>query len=140
MKVNPNEPPEPEYDYSDSGSDEGVVGGVVGAAAQPQIEDAPAFATTGYVKPRQETPNCVQQSVRVPPQLQGFISGPITVKFAVRKDGSPSQFQVMSTLPDKRIGDLIWSAVQSCRWVPGTDPQGHPTSIWVILPLRFTSG
>jgi periplasmic protein TonB len=138
IKINPNEPKEPEYDYSGSASDEGVIGGVVGA--QPSIEDAPQFATAGYVKPRQESPNCAQNAVRVPPQLQGFISGPITVKFAVRKDGSLTQFQVMSNIPDKRIGDLIWQAIQSCKWVPGNDPQGRPTSVWVILPFRFVSG
>ncbi len=137
IKINPNEPKEPEYDYS-GGADDGVVGGVVGA--QPSVEDAPQFATAGYVKPRQETSNCVQNSVRVPPQLQGFISGPITVKFAIRKDGTPTQFQVMSNIPDKRIGDTVWQAIVNCRWIPGNDPQGRPTSIWVILPIRFTSG
>jgi protein TonB len=46
----------------------------------------------------------------------------------------------MSDVPDKRISDAIWQAVQACRWVPGADAQGRPTSIWVILPLRFTQG
>ncbi len=134
----PNEPPEPEYDYGDD-SGEGVVGGVVGA--QPSaIEDAPQFATSGYVKPHQATPNCVQSSVRVPPSLTGFVSGPIPVKFAIGKDGAPSKFQVMAGTDNPQIGEIIWRAVQACKWVPGADPQGRPTSIWVILPLRFQGG
>ena len=133
----PNEPPEPEYDYDDTGGEEGVVGGVVGAA---QIEEAPAYATAGYVKPRMAQANCVQNNVRIPRELQGYISGPITVKFAVRRDGSVSQFQVATPGVPERITASIWQAVQGCQWVPGTDPRGQPTSIWVILPLRFTGG
>ncbi len=136
----PNEPPEPEYDYGDqSTAGEGVIGGVVGA--QPNaIEDAPAYATAGYRKPQMAEPGCVQRAVRIPPQLSGYVSGPITVKFAIRPDGAPSRFELMTQVPDPRIGQAVWQAVQSCRWVPGADAQGKPVSIWVILPIRFTAG
>jgi protein TonB len=138
MKVDPNEPPEPEYDYS-GGSEEGVVGGVVGAQT---IEEAPAYATAGYVKPREAEKGCVNQNVRIPRDLQGFVSGTMTFKFAVRADGSVSQFQSAAAgqnIPD-RILAAVYQAVRSCQWVPGTDPRGKPTSIWVILPLRFQGG
>lgn len=134
----PNEPPEPEYDYGDAGEGEGVVGGVVGASGS-QIEDAPAYATAGFRKPQMAQPNCVQNAVRVPRELQGFISGPITVKFAIGRDGQPGRFEAMTSVPDKRIADAIWNAVQSCKWIPGADAQGKPTAIWVILPMRFTA-
>jgi periplasmic protein TonB len=138
-------PPDPsKKEEEEAGSDEGVeggvVGGVVGGQVRGGIEDAPAYATAGYRKPEQAVKNCVQNAVRVPKELVGFVSGPITVKFAIRKDGSPSSFQVMTQIPDRRIGDLIWQAVASCQWVPGTDPQGRPTSIWVIMPIRFLGG
>lgn len=139
----PNEPPEPEYDYGSAGSGEGVIGGVVGAqpaAATNQIEDAPAYATAGFRKPQMAQPGCVQGAVRLPRELLGFISGPITVKFAVGRDGAPSRYEAMSNVPDRRISEAIWNAIQSCKWIPGADAQGRPTSIWVILPLRFTSG
>jgi protein TonB len=136
----PNEPPEPEYDTGGAGEGEGVVGGVVGARPSNEIEDAPAFATAGYRKPTMAEPGCVQRTVRIPPQLAGFVSGPITVKFAIRPDGQPSHFEVMTAVPDARIGNAIWQAVQSCRWVPGADARGKPVSIWVILPIRFTAG
>jgi protein TonB len=136
----PNEPPEPEYDYGDAAEGEGVVGGVVGAPAQNQVEDAPAYATAGYRKPQMAQAGCVQSSVRLPRELLGYISGPITVKFAINRDGSPSRYEVMTAVPDKRISDAIWNAIQGCKWIPGADAQGKPTAIWVILPLRFTSG
>jgi protein TonB len=135
----PNEPPEPEYDYGDAAEGEGVIGGVVGAQA-PSIEDAPAFASAGYRKPAMAEPGCVGRAVRVPRELSGYVSGPITVKFAIGRDGQPSRFEALTALPDPRIGNAIWQAVQSCRWVPGSDPQGRPTSIWVVLPIRLTSG
>jgi protein TonB len=131
----PNEPPEPEYDYSGSG--EGVVGGVVGASNQ--IEEAPSYAGAGYVKPRMAQPGCVQNAVRIPRELQGYISGPITVKFAVKPDGAVTQFAVQTQGVPDRIVASIWQAVQGCQFIPGTDPRGKPTSIWVILPLRFTN-
>jgi protein TonB len=136
----PNEPPEPEYDYGDAAEGEGVVGGVVGAQPQNQIEDAPAYATAGYRKPQMAQPGCVQSAVRLPRELLGYISGPITVKFAISRDGSPGRYEVMTAVPDRRISDAIWNAIQTCKWIPGADAQGRPTAIWVILPLRFTSG
>ena len=134
----PNEPPEPEYNYGNQAAGEGVIGGVVGARSN-DIEDAPQFATAGYRKPEMAQRGCVQQSVRVPRELMGYISGPITVKFAIGRDGLPSRFQAMTDVPDRRIADAIWGAVQTCKWVPGADAQGKPTAIWVILPIRFTN-
>jgi periplasmic protein TonB len=136
----PNEPPEPEYDYDESAAGEGVVGGVVGAAPRNDIEDAPAFATAGYKKPQMAQAGCVQSSMRVPRELAGFVSGPVQVKFAIGKDGVPSRFETLTPVPDRRLADAIWSAVQSCKWVPGADAQGKPTAIWVIMPFRFTGG
>ena len=78
-------PKEPEYDYGPQ-TGEGVVGGVVGARA---IEDAPAYATAGYKKPTMAEPGCVQRSVRISSDLLDYISGPVTVKFAISRDGSP---------------------------------------------------
>jgi protein TonB len=141
----PNEPPEPEYDYgSDEGVEGGVIGGVVGsgevASQGGGTEDAPAYATAGFRKPEQAQRHCVQSAVRVPRDLTGFISGPVTVRFAIGRDGQPSLFQVVGQAPDPRISNAIWQAVQQCRWIPGADAQGRPTKIWVVLPVRFTSG
>ncbi len=129
----PNEPPEPEVD--EGGSEGGVVGGVAGG-----IEEAPRYVTAGFRPPREKERNCVRNSMRVPPALAGFVSGPVMVKFAVRRDGSISQVQIMSQVPDPRIGEIIARGLSSCDWVPGADAQGNPTSLWVVMPIRFAGG
>lgn len=129
----PNEPPEPEYD--EGGSEGGVVGGVAGG-----IEEAPRYMTAGFRAPRLRDPRCLQSSMRVPPSLQGFVSGPITVKFAVRRDGSIGSLQIMGRVPDSRIADIIARGLAACEWAAGADAQGNATSIWVIMPIRFAGG
>lgn len=130
---NPNEPPEPEAD--EGGVEGGVVGGVAGG-----IEEAPRYLGAGFRAPREKNRGCLQSSMRVPPALQGFVSGPITVKFAVRRDGSIGQVQVVSNVPDPRIKEIIARGLAACEWAPGADAQGNPTSIWVIMPIRFAGG
>ncbi len=148
--VQPKAVPEPEEDRSapseeagegDGGpSGEGPSGGMVaGAISGSAVGDAPAYAGAGWKRPEQEHRNCVQNSVRIPRGLQGFASGPITVKFAVGADGAPCEFQVLGELPDARIGASVWQAIQACRWVPGADTQGRPAKIWVTMPIRFVN-
>ena len=111
------------------------------AAATPahveQAEDAPQFVRQGFRAPAQESPNCVQSSVRIPRDLQDFVSGPVTVRFAVDRDGSVGRFRVEGKVPDPRIAEAIWTAVRECRFSPGTDDQGHPVKLWVVMPVRF---
>jgi protein TonB len=143
-------PPEPEEDRSapseeESEGDDGprgeeTLGGVVaGAISGSALGDAPAYAGAGWKRPEQAQRNCVQNSVRIPRGLQGFASGPITVKFAVGSDGAPCEFQVLGDVPDARIGAAVWQAVQACRWIPGADMQGRLAKIWVTMPIRFVS-
>jgi len=136
----PSEPPE---------RDQGVEGGVVGGApaassdagAQPGgVEEAPTFPKPGYRLPHLAEPTCVANSLDLSKELQRSVSGAIAVKFAILAEGRPAHFQILTHVPDNRIGEAIWHAVQSCRWVPGADAQGKPVSIWVILPIRFTVG
>ncbi|HEU4385283.1 MAG TPA: hypothetical protein VFR85_17495 [Anaeromyxobacteraceae bacterium] len=135
---NPNEPPEPEPEVDEgAGSGAGVVGGVAGAGG---IEEAPRYMTAGFRPPREKERGCLSRSMRVPRELAGFVSGPITVKFAVRRDGSIGQVQLMSQVPDPRIADIIRQGLSSCEWLPGADAQGNPTPIWVIQPIRFAGG
>lgn len=131
MKVDTS-PKEPEYNYGPQAG-EGVVGGVVGAN---QIEEAPAFATSGYVKPAEKEKGCVGRNVRIPRDLHGAVVA-VTVKFAVGRDGKPGLFEVLTDTPDKRFDAAIWQAVQSCPFTPGLDARGQPQRIWMILPIRF---
>jgi periplasmic protein TonB len=132
-------PPE-EEDTGDEGVEGGVIGGVVGATAPapsgPAIEDAPSYGGAGYKKPQEAQRGCVTSSLRFPKDLAGYVSS-VTVKFAIGRDGQPSLFQVMGGGTDPRIAAAIWQAIQSCQWQPGADPQGRPTKIWMIMPVRF---
>ena len=133
-------PPEPE---GDSGSGEGVVGGAAGGVpggavggSGASIEEGPVDPTAGYRKPQLAEPGCVQRHIHVPEEWMERL-GVVTVKFAIGKDGSPSRFQSLSSGFAVRVAPSIWRAVQACRWIPGTDAQGRPVAIWVVLPVRF---
>jgi hypothetical protein len=93
-----------------------------------------------YTKPRTKEPQCVQKAVRIPRSLEGYVSKPLTVKFAVLSDGRVDRFSMLTPeIPDE-ITVLVKDAVESCRWTPGTDATGHPVAIWILLPLHFHAG
>ncbi len=136
-------PGEGEAGEDGGGDPRGVVGGAAGAATggdAASLDEAPAYPDAGWRRPEQAQRHCVQESVRIPQELRGFVSGPITVRFAIGRDGAPSAFQVMGSIPDPRIGAAIWQAIRACQWLAGTDAQGRPMKIWVTMPLRFVSG
>ncbi|MFO0583832.1 MAG: hypothetical protein U0229_16290 [Anaeromyxobacter sp.] len=97
------------------------------------------YAQAGFRAPALAQRQCVQQSLRVPRDLTGFVSGPVVVKFAVGRDGTPARFSTLSGGVPDRISAAIWQAVQECRWVAGADPSGQPVSLWVVMPLRFAA-
>jgi periplasmic protein TonB len=141
-EIKPADPNEPEEDYGGDG--EGVEGGVVGGVVGGQVqqggyEEAPKYVTSGFKPPVLQNAACIRENTRIPPQLAGFVSGPITVKFAVYSNGAIGAFQVMGQVPDPRIGDAIKNAITSCAWTPGTDPTGKPTALYVIMPFRFSN-
>ena len=94
----------------------------------------------GWKGPEPAERNCVQEGVRVPASLRGFVSGTFSVKFAVAPDGKPGQLHVLGKVPDDRVGGIVWRAIQGCRWTPGTDLQGRPTKVWIVMPVRFERG
>ncbi|GAO04900.1 TonB family protein [Anaeromyxobacter sp. PSR-1] len=106
------------------------------AGATP-VEDAPRYAAAGFRKPNLLVPRCVQDAIRLPRDARERVSGPVTVRFAVAKDGTVGLFQVMGDLPDRRVADAIWTAVRGCRFAPGADAAGKPTRLWVVMPIRF---
>lgn len=156
----PGEPIEalPESDAGEyaEGDEEGVVGGVVGgggggawgagasvagvaagAGMSGEIEDAPQYMTAGFRKPVEQEPGCVRRAVRLPRELTGFTSGPLTVRVAVGGDGAIGRIELLSTVPDVRIARAIEQAVRGCAWRGGADATGRPVAIWVVMPIRF---
>jgi outer membrane biosynthesis protein TonB len=81
----------------------------------------------------------VGSSIRLPADLAGYAAGQVVVKFAVARDGTVGLAQLMTPVPDQRIFEAIRRALASCRWRPGSDAQGQPVTLWVILPLRFAA-
>ena len=141
----PNEPLEA-YEEDLEGVEGGVVGGVPGYVpeATPPAEaggimEAPRYVTTGFRAPAELVPGCVGRSVRLPQDLAGFAAGQVVVKFAVGRDGTVGLARLMTPVPDPRIFEAIRQALASCRWRSGTDAQGQPVTLWVVLPLRFAA-
>jgi protein TonB len=140
-------PPEEPADADAPSADrEGVVGGVPGAPAPSpgagspgSAGEAPTFAKPGYRLPHPADGACLARSLDVSKDLRRSLSGAVTVKFAVLGDGTPAYFQVLTGVPNRRIGEAIWKAVAACQWVPGADASGQPASIWVVVPFRFQS-
>jgi hypothetical protein len=61
----------------------------------------------------------------------------VTVRFAVDTDGSASRFTALTkNVPEDFLRSIV-RALQSCKWIPGTDPAGVPVPIWVTMPIRF---
>jgi protein TonB len=139
----PGEPAEelPEGGWAEG--DEGVVGGVIGgevpeeAPRGPQIEDAPRWYTEGFRRPVEASPGCVAAAIRLPPDLAGFVSERLSVKFAVGRDGRVGEVVFLANVPDRRIEAAVVAALRSCAWRPGADGRGLPIALWVILPIRF---
>lgn len=108
-------------------------------AAAPSVQDAPVYAGDGFRKPVTAEPGCVPRSIRVTSEMLDQITGPIVVKFAVDREGTPGRFEVLTGGTDPRVAGAIERAVQECQWIAGADAQGRLTSAWVIMPLRFSS-
>jgi hypothetical protein len=115
------------------------------AGVGPQVTDvgggadAPAYAVAGYTQAVLREPRCLQDSIQLPYKLLGFASGPIIAKFAIRPDGEPGWFKVLTGGVPPEVVEAIWRAVKVCEWRPGRDPDGKPTATWVVLPLKFSS-
>jgi hypothetical protein len=107
------------------------------APAAPVVEDAPVYASDGFRRPTAADPGCVQRSIRLPRDLQDRVPAIVPVRFAVAPDGGLSQFSVIADVPDRRVGESIWSAIRACKFNPGADARGRPVRLWVVMPIRF---
>jgi len=152
---NPGEAPE---EFGGGGGGEGdeeaVVGGVPDDGGESEenlppalstggdggIEEAAQYFTAGFRRPVEENPGCFAASLRLPPDLTGFISEVLTVKFVVGREGRIGKIELLSQVPDRRIALAIENALRICHWRPGADGTGQPIALWVILPLRFQGG
>jgi protein TonB len=61
----------------------------------------------------------------------------VTARAAVSATGQATTVQVMGQVADPRIADAVRRAVLACRWIPGADAEGKPTTLWVVIPIRL---
>jgi TonB family protein len=94
-------------------------------------------AREGAQKARPATPGCVIASLRLPRDIADVGGESASVKFAVDETGQVSQFSYLAGPADSRLSNAIWAAVQRCQWVPGTNAQGRPITLWVTMPIKF---
>jgi hypothetical protein len=110
-------------------------------APQPQAVPAerprPAFATAGWVKPREARLGCVAEALVAPKAYPGMAA---VAKIAVAPDGSVEQYQDVSEPEDASgaLSEALRQAVEGCAYFSGQDPEGRPATIWLILqvPLK----
>lgn len=110
----------------------------------PPEEEEPVSPRPGYRRPAPLSPGCVERSLRVPQPIIDRLPGSVIVRFAVDRDGTAGKVQALpgpDRLPGERIEPeilaAITAAVTACRFTPGTDDQGVPTRMWLIMKLRF---
>jgi TonB family protein len=97
----------------------------------------PVYAADGFKKPKLIEAACIQDRLRLPRDVQLEPGETVRVRFAVGLDGQPSEFSLLTTPGDARVGQAIWRAIERCRFTPGTDGKGTPAVLWVVMPFRF---
>jgi hypothetical protein len=114
------------------------------AAPQAAADEEPVFARDGYRRPVTQTPRCIEQNIRIAPDLADKLPASVTMRFAVARDGTADLVQVLPG-PEAargerihpRIADALRSAVRGCRFVPGADDLGKRVRLWVVMQVRF---
>ncbi len=67
--------------------------------------------------------------------LSGGLSGEITVKVQIDKEGKPVQAQVLSST-NKALNEAVVDAVMKSTYEPGVMSNG-PVMAWVVIPFKF---
>jgi len=90
-------------------------------------------------KPRLTEPTCIQDNLRLPRDASTE-GETIKVRFSVGVDGVPTDLAFLNTPSDSRIDRAIRTAIERCRFKPGTDGKGTPSVQPVVMPFRFGGG
>jgi hypothetical protein len=61
----------------------------------------------------------------------------IYVEFRVSASGALSDFRALAPDVGAPLRRAMWSAIQRCRWIPGTDAEGRPASRTKKYGFRF---
>lgn len=101
----------------------------------------PAPTDRGGLKPpKMVEPDCFSRAFDMRPLVPKQKIA-IAAKVPIFEDGKPGRARLLNHFDDPAIQDRlersITVAVKSCEWVPGTDGSGHPTLVYVIIPIRI---
>lgn len=110
---------------------------IVAVPQEASPDDQPLYMGSGMTAPQMTQKGCVAANVRLPEKLDAPLPSSVTVKFAVRTDGTPGAVEVLGEASPPALTEAIREAVSRCRWTPGLDAAGTPRAIWVLLPIRF---
>ena len=140
-EIKPPDPNEPEEDYGDD-SGEGVEGGVVGGVVGGQVSKGGGYEDAPQVHGRRVQGSQDGRQGLLPGQLPHPARALRVRHLGDRQVRRVPQRRRGSLLgdgqvPDQRIADAIRNALANCTWIPGSDAQGRPTPIYVILPVRL---
>ncbi|MBK9518613.1 MAG: sel1 repeat family protein [Anaeromyxobacter sp.] len=95
----------------------------------------PTLTPPGGLRPALKEPGCIERKLRVPPEFRGTVGG-ATVKLAVDGNGTPILFHAVTPAPEPLVA-AIADAVRACEWVPGAEPSGRPSALWVTVQVKI---
>lgn len=108
-----------------------------------QRSDEPISPGPGTRSPVQATPDCVERAIVLAADVAARAPPSVTLRFAVGRDGVASRLGVWpgpGSPPGARLEpgmvQAFASAIRGCRFTPGADEQGVPTSMWMVMQVR----
>jgi hypothetical protein len=108
-----------------------------------QRSDEPISPGPGTRAPVQATPECVERAIALAADVAARAPPSVTLRFAVGRDGIASRLGVWpgpGSPPGARLEpglvQAFASAIRGCRFTPGADEQGVPTSMWMVMQVR----
>jgi TonB family protein len=80
---------------------------------------------------------CVPRTLRAHGDLSGRLPPELAVRFQVAASGAVGGVEVLGDVRDRDLVEAIEGAVRACAFQPGLDEAGRPTSLPVVMRIRF---
>jgi len=80
---------------------------------------------------------CVPRALRVRGDLAARLPEAVTVRFPVAATGEVGRVEVLRPATDDDVARAIEDAIRSCTFIPGADDDGRPTTLPVVMRIRF---
>jgi TonB family protein len=99
---------------------------------------APTPSSAALVNPAPADRRCVPQALRARRDIADRLPGEISVRFRVTASGDVARIEVPG-VADRDLADAIADAVRGCKFLPGTDEDGRPVALPIVMRIRFAS-